>query len=345
MYSHAAAGRTGRNGPKQRRDRGTGGGGEQQQQSSSSPSKALRLGALAAKESEVLLERLFLSDHYRYLLRLWHLGTYSATLQDVVDCYRDAPARRYVSSEAMLRAEVAATAAAREGLFEYVLSTQQRRVSMDILSHLCSLATAFRDQLQRINAIPKLLVVVGSPGIVVCGGSDYEPYARHNAHGNLPLSLSPLAAAAVAAETALTMAVANVVAAGDGASAAAAAAAAARTDWEERERDRDSAGRQAAEEDALRARGEPPAGYRLDIGTVRAALRLLVNLVVMQSPKKRATVVRLLQEVPIGGARFNLALKKVSQRDETCAFYFATLLSLQYAREGDADDGEDRDRD
>ena len=108
-------------------------------------------------------------------------------------------------------------------------------------------------------------------------------------------------------------------------------------EWEERERERQVAA------EAQRARGEPPAGYRLDIGTVRAALRLLVNLVVRQSPKKRATVVRLLQEVPIGGGRFNLALKKVSQRDETCAFYFATLLSLQYAREGDAEDGEGRD--
>ena len=294
--------------------------GKKEAGSQRSPSKGLKMGARAVKDSERLLEHIFLGDHYKYLLRMWHLATFNNTLEDSVHNYDCVPTKCYASNEDMLRSEAAETAIARDSLYEYILSTQQRRLAMDILSHLCALSTAFRDQLQRINAIPKLLVVVGSPGIVVSEGTDYRPYAKHNPHGNLVLPPSgsskvlPDGSNPVPELTSESDALADGVGQGEG-------------DGEEEE----------VANKGKKGAGEGPAGYRLDMGCMRGVLRLLVNLVVMQSPKKRATVVRLLQEIPIGGERFNLALRKVSQRDETCAFYFATLLSLQYSSSNDED--------
>ena len=256
-----------------------------------SPSKGLKMGAMAIRESEKMLHNVFLGDHYKYLLRLWHLVTFSTPLDEMLAAYRVESSRKYASREAQMKAETAAAEDAQEILFEYIISMQHRRLALEILSHLCTLSTAFRDQLQRINAVPKLIVLVGSPGIVAASPESWNPYGGHRLSGNIQVT-NP--------ET----------------------------------KDPPKSVRYGEAEETT---SKVPLGkdYLVDVGTIRSSLRLLLNLVVLQTPVKQATIIRLLQEVPIGGEKFGLSLRKVVQTDETSAFYLSTLVALEILDAGD----------
>ena len=223
-----------------------------------------------AKESERILESVFSKDSYKYLVRIWHLANFIPSSKPNIN-----------NSKNNIRQADDPTGS--ERFWNYCLSLQQRRLAMECISHLSALSNDFRDQLLRINAIPKLITLAADPGIVILSGKGDVNYRTKYAKTFLEAQLER---------------------------------------YQEGNVDFDT----------------PKVGKGLfslshncafDLSLVRSILRLMLNLVVLQHPNKQSTIVRLLEEIPIGGEINNIELKEIAQNDETCAFYYAALMSFK----------------
>jgi hypothetical protein len=167
---------------------------------------------------------------------------------------------------------------------------QQRRLALFVISQLVAMDSEFKDQLNRLAGVPKLIALLGDKSLMRikldgCGGGPNVSPRPGMASPRSPRG----------------------------------------TDGDEYEyADDDSGiGDNKGEVDALELLSK-----QVDVEAARFALKILVTLIVSQDQFKQKTIVRLLQELEVGGAGNALRLHQVAQIDRQSAFFYATILTL-----------------
>ena len=187
-------------------------------------------------------------------------------------------------------------------ILRHELYLQQRRLSLDILAHLCSMSFNLKDQLIRINGTARLISMIAHRSIL------YLKKVDSVTEDTTPTVEDDQKNEQQAQATENKGLTGNQNTADD-------------KDGNVRSTNTES---KYNFEDEIRDFSL----YEVDLQTLKQILKLIVILVVSQSGERQKTILRLLREINVGGEDSQIYLHQVVQHDRNCAFYFATLMSL-----------------